>query len=39
MTIFACVDYTAGAARVEKQPRLTDVLLFGSPRSGTPFMD
>ena len=39
MTIFVRVDHTAGAAKVGKQLRLTEVPIFGSPQSGTPFIE
>ncbi|HEV8553698.1 MAG TPA: DUF302 domain-containing protein [Casimicrobiaceae bacterium] len=39
MTIFARVDHASGAARVGKQLRPTEVLIFGNPQGGTPFME
>ena len=39
MTIFARVDHAAGAARVGGQLRPTEVLIFGNPQGGTPFME
>ena len=39
MTILARVDHAAGAARVGKQLRPTEVLIFGNPQGGTPFME
>ena len=39
MTIFARVDHAAGAARVGEQLRPTEVLIFGNPQGGTPFME
>ncbi len=39
MTIFARVDHAAGAAKVGKQLRPTEVLIFGNPQGGTPFME
>ena len=39
MTVFARVDHAAGAARVGKQLRPTEVLIFGNPQGGTPFME
>ena len=38
MTIFARVDHAAGAAKVGKKLRPTEVLIFGNPRAGTPLM-
>lgn len=37
-TIFARVDHAAGAAKVGQQLRPTEVLIFGNPQGGTPFM-
>lgn len=39
MTIFARVDHAAGAAKIGKQLRPTEVLIFGNPQGGTPFME
>ena len=39
MTIFTRVDHAAGAAKVGKQLRATEVLIFGNPQGGTPFME
>lgn len=39
MTIFARVDHAAGAAKVGKTLRPTEVLIFGNPKGGTPFME
>ena len=39
MTIFARIDHAAGAAKVGKQLRPTEVLIFGNPQGGTPFME
>ena len=39
MTLFARVDHAAGAAKVGKQLRPTEVLIFGNPQGGTPFME
>lgn len=39
MTIFARVDHAAGAAKVTKQLRPTEVLIFGNPQGGTPLME
>ena len=38
MTIFARIDHAAGAARVGQTLRPTEVLIFGNPQGGTPFM-
>ena len=38
LTIFARIDHAAGAARIGQVLRPTEVLIFGSPRDGTPFM-
>ncbi|MDQ2778044.1 MAG: DUF302 domain-containing protein [Pseudomonadota bacterium] len=38
LTVFARVDHAAGAATVEKTLRPTQVLIFGNPQGGTPFM-
>ncbi len=39
LTIFARIDHAAGAAKVGKQLRPTEVLIFGNPQGGTPFME
>ncbi len=39
MTIFARVDHAAGAAKIGKTLRATEVLIFGNPQGGTPFME
>ena len=39
LTVFARVDHAAGAAKVGKSLRPTEVLVFGNPRGGTPFME
>ncbi|MEO7760802.1 MAG: DUF302 domain-containing protein [Casimicrobiaceae bacterium] len=39
MTIFARIDHAAGATKVGKQLRPTEVLIFGNPQGGTPFME
>ena len=39
MTIFARIDHAAGAVKVGKQLRATEVLIFGNAQSGTPFME
>ena len=38
MTIFARIDHAAGAAKVGQALRPTEVLIFGNPKGGTPFM-
>jgi len=39
LVVFARVDHAAGAARVGKTLRPTEVLIFGNPQGGTPFME
>jgi uncharacterized protein (DUF302 family) len=39
MNIFARVDHAAGAVKVGKQLRPTEVLIFGNPQGGTPLME
>ena len=39
MTIFVRVDHAAGAKRVGKALRPTEVLVFGNPQGGTPLME
>lgn len=39
LTVFARVDHAAGAAKVGKSLRPTEVLVFGNPKGGTPFME
>lgn len=39
LTIFARIDHAAGAAKVGKQLKPTEVLIFGNPQGGTPFME
>lgn len=38
MTVFARIDHAAGAAKVGKELRPTEVLIFGNPQAGTPLM-
>ena len=38
MNVFARIDHAAGAAKVGKPLRPTEVLIFGNPRGGTPLM-
>lgn len=39
MTVFARIDHAAGAAKVGKTLRATEVMIFGNPAGGTPFME
>ena len=39
LTVFARIDHAAGAARVGRKLRATEVLIFGNPQGGTPFME
>jgi len=39
MTVFVRVDHAAGAAKVGKTLRPTELLIFGNPKGGTPFME
>lgn len=39
MTIFARVDHAAGAAKIGRQLRPTELLVFGNPQGGTPFIE
>lgn len=38
MTVFARIDHAAGAAEVGLSLRPTELLVFGSPKGGTPLM-
>jgi uncharacterized protein (DUF302 family) len=38
-TVFARIDHAAGAQRVGKMLRPTELLIFGNPRGGTPLME
>lgn len=38
LAIFLRVDHTAGAAKVGKELRPTELLVFGNPQGGTPLM-
>jgi uncharacterized protein (DUF302 family) len=38
LTVFARVDHAAGAAQVDQSLRPTYLLIFGSPKGGTPLM-
>ena len=39
LNVFARIDHTAGAAKVGKTLRPTEVIIFGNPEGGTPFME
>jgi len=39
LNVFARVDHAAGAAKVGKMLRPTEVLIFGNPQGGTPLME
>ncbi len=39
MTIFAKVNHAAGAKKVGKSLRPTQLVIFGNPKGGTPFME
>ena len=39
LTVFARIDHAAGAAKISKALRPTEVLVFGNPQGGTPFME
>lgn len=39
LTVFARIDHAAGAAKIGKSLRPTEVLIFGNPQGGTPFME
>jgi uncharacterized protein (DUF302 family) len=39
LNVFARIDHAAGAARVDKSLRPTELLIFGNPKGGTPFME
>lgn len=38
LNVFARIDHAEGAARVGLELRPTELLIFGNPRGGTPFM-
>lgn len=38
LTIFARIDHAAGAAKIGKALRPTELLIFGNPQGGTPLM-
>lgn len=39
LTVFARIDHAAGAARIGKTLRPTELLIFGNPQGGTPLME
>lgn len=39
LNIFARINHAAGAAKIGKVLRPTEVLIFGNPQGGTPFME
>lgn len=39
LNVFARIDHAAGAAKIGKTLRPTEVLIFGNPKGGTPFME
>lgn len=39
LNVFARIDHAAGAAKVNKTLRPTELLIFGNPQGGTPFME
>lgn len=39
LNVFARIDHAAGATKVGKSLRPTEVLIFGNPQGGTPFME
>ena len=39
LTVFARIDHAAGAAKIGKTLRPTELLIFGNPKGGTPFME
>jgi uncharacterized protein (DUF302 family) len=39
LNVFSRIDHAAGAAKVGKSLRPTEVLIFGNPQGGTPFME
>ena len=39
MNIFARIDHAAGAQQVGRSLRPTEVLIFGNPKGGTPFLE
>jgi uncharacterized protein (DUF302 family) len=39
LNVFARIDHAAGAAKIGKKLPPTEVLIFGNPQGGTPFME
>ena len=39
LVVFARIDHAAGAAKIGKTLRATEVLIFGNPQGGTPLME
>jgi uncharacterized protein (DUF302 family) len=39
LNVFARVDHSAGATKIGKSLRPTEVLIFGNPQGGTPLME
>ncbi|MFA5371738.1 MAG: DUF302 domain-containing protein [Sideroxydans sp.] len=39
MTVFARIDHAVGAAKIGKTLRPTQVIIFGNPKGGTPFIE
>ncbi len=39
LTVFLRLDHAAGAAKIGKTLRPTELLVFGNPQGGTPFME
>jgi len=39
LNVFARIDHAAGASKIGKSLRPTEVLIFGNPKGGTPFME
>ena len=39
LNVFARIDHAAGAAKIGKILQPTEVLIFGNPQAGTPFME
>lgn len=38
MTVFTRIDHSAGAKKVDKELRPTELVIFGNPKVGTPLM-
>ncbi len=39
LNVFARIDHASGAAKIGKVLRPTEVIIFGNPQGGTPFME